>query len=396
MATPKKILFLLLLTIFISCNKSEDEDEYVAIDPYPNVTATFGNSINLNGLDNYANQTIPVYITKDNTVGNPITDKEATLGRVLFYDKSLSADNTISCSSCHIQANAFGDTAVASVGMKGLTDRHSMRLVNSRFSNERKFFWDERAANLEAQITQPIQNHIEMGFSGTDGDSDLLFLINKLQNIGYYKELFAFVYGDEQVTESRIQNALAQFIRSIQSFDSKYDIGRAQTANDNLTFDNFTDQENLGKRLFLGPPQFDENGSRIAGGAGCAGCHAAPEFSINPNSRNNGVIGRLGNDLVLDLTNTKAPTLRDVVKTDGTTNGPLMHNGVFNNLQQVIAHYNFIDTPPQNDALDHQLSPVISGQQLNLTTEQMDALAAFIKTLAGTDVYVNPKWGNPF
>ena len=77
----------------------------------------------------------------------------------------------------------------------------------------------------------------------------------KLTAVGYYKELFKFVYGSEEITEVKIQNALSQFIRSIQSFDSKYDIGRAQVANDGQPFPNFTNQENMGKNMFLTPPQ---------------------------------------------------------------------------------------------------------------------------------------------
>jgi len=119
--------------------------------------------IDLGNLPNYANQTKPSYITKDNTpANNSISDKGATLGRVLFYDKKLSLDNSTSCASCHQQEFAFSDTAALSAGINGLTGRHSMRLVNARFSNEGRFFWDERAATLEDQTTRPIQDHIEM------------------------------------------------------------------------------------------------------------------------------------------------------------------------------------------------------------------------------------------
>jgi cytochrome c peroxidase len=86
---------------------------------------------------------------------------------------------------------------------------HAMRLINSRFARENKFFWDERANTLELQTTQPIQNHIEMGFSGTLGDADLNTLITKLQKIGYYQELFKYTYGSETVSENKIQLALA-------------------------------------------------------------------------------------------------------------------------------------------------------------------------------------------
>ena len=119
--------------------------------------------VDLTNLANYANQPIPAYITRDNTPGNnPITDIGATLGRVLFYDKRLSKNDTVSCSSCHQQEHAFTDQDIASTGVAGTTGRHSMRLINPRFSSERKFFWDERATSVEDQSTKPIQDHVEM------------------------------------------------------------------------------------------------------------------------------------------------------------------------------------------------------------------------------------------
>ena len=383
-----------ILILSTSCSKNE-EDNYQEIETYPNVTEAFGNNINLTNLANYANQLVPNYIVKNNSGSNTITDKGATLGRVLFYDKNLSSNNTISCSSCHQQANAFSDVAVSSQGVNGTTGRHSMRLVNNRFANETKFFWDERAINLETQTTMPIKDHGEMGYSGLNGDESFSGLITKLSGIGYYKELFKFVYGSEEITESKMQMALAQFIKSIQSFDSKYDAGRALAANDGQPFTNFTAQENQGKNLFLSPPVFDSTGNRTSGGLGCAGCHAAPEFDIDPNSRNNGIIGTISG-VGIDITNTRAPSLRDLVKTDGTTNGPMMHTGVITTLQAAIGHYGTINLAPGNTNLDPRLRPNGFGQQLNLTAPEVKAVIAFLRTLSGTNVYVDSKWSNPF
>jgi cytochrome c peroxidase len=391
----KKIILLSGIYFFlVSCNKDEDYEK-IPNASYPNVEGTFGNHLDLNNLDNYGAQFIPTYITKDNSLSNPVTDKGATLGRVLFYDKKLSSNDAVSCASCHVQANAFGDLAVASDGVNGTTGRHAMRLINTRFANESKFFWDERALSLELQSTMPIKNHGEMGFSGADGDANFDVLITKLSAIGYYKELFKFVYGSEEITEAKMQTALAQFIRSIQSFDSKYDAGRTLAANDNQNFSNFTAQENQGKNLFLSPPIFDTTSSRTGGGVGCAGCHAAPEFDINPNSGNNGIIGVL-NGSGIDITNTRAPSLRDLVKQDGTTNGPMMHTGNLVTLQNVIGHYGTINLAPGNTNLDPKLKPNGIGQQLNLNATEVNALVAFIKTLSGSNVYTDPKWSNPF
>lgn len=389
----KKNLLLLssLVLTLVSCGKN---DAYEDIS-YPNVTSTFGTKIDLTQLANYANQTIPAYITKSNINGNPVTDKGATLGRVLFYDKNLSSNNTISCSSCHQQNLAFSDAAIASQGVNGTTGRHSMRLINTRFAAESKFFWDERAANLETQTTMPIKDHAEMGYSGANGDAAISTLLTKLSNIGYYKELFKFVYGTEEITENKIQLALAQFIRSIQSFDSKYDAGRALVANDNANFPNFTAQENTGKNLFNTPPIFDATGNRTSGGLGCAGCHKAPEFDIDPNTLSNGIGGSIAGGA--DFTNTRAPSLRDLVKLDGTLNTPLMHTGVINTLQAAIGHYGDLTNQAVNNPnLDPRLKPNGFGQKLNLNANEVNAVVAFLKTLSGTNVYSDPKWSSPF
>lgn len=379
---------------FIACNKKTDTTGggSTTTDPYSAIKLV--TTIDPANPANYAAQGKPAYITRDNNAGTVLSNSKATLGRVLFYDKNLSIDNTVSCASCHKQAFAFSDTATASNGVAGgTTGRHSMRLINARFATDPKFFWDERAANLEAQTTAPIKDHAEMGFSGQSGRPDINTLLTKLAAIDYYKELFQWVYGDKNVTELRLQESLSAFVRSIQSFDSKYDAGRAVAPNDGAPFPNFTASENQGKNLFLQPPVFNANGVRTGGGAGCAGCHAAPEFDIEPNSRNNGVIGKIGGGT--DLTVTRSPTLRDVVKANGTANGPFMHIGLSNNLITVINHYNQINAAG-NTNLDPKLRPNGNPQQLQLTDPEKAALVDFIRTLGGSNVYTDVKWSNPF
>lgn len=382
---------LVLSLLLFSCKDALDT---VAADPYAEIKKVL--SINPAALDNYATQGKPAYVNKDNTAANPITDKAATLGRVLFYDKNLSINNSIACASCHKQEFAFGDTAITSPGVEnGQTIRHSMRLINTRYANEAKFFWNERAASLEAQTTMPIQDHLEMGFSGQTGRGNLTSLITKLNGIAYYKELFTLAYGDATITEARMQTALAQFIRSIQSFDSKYDVGRAQAPNDGAPFANFTAQENAGKNLFLAPPIFNAASQRIVGGLGCQGCHQAPEFDIDPNTRNNGFIGVIGSNQT-DLDNTRSPSLRDILNATGVANTPFMHTAVPTTIRQVLAHYNSIANAPRNTNLDARLKPNNIGQNLQMTPTEIDAMVAFLRTLTGKDVYTNKKWGNPF
>jgi cytochrome c peroxidase len=346
--------------------------------------------IDLDHLDNYASQPRPAYITRDNSAANPLTDAGATLGRVLFYDKQLSLNRSVSCASCHQQRFAFGDTARQSRGLSaGKTGRHSMRLINSRFAAETRFFWDERAASLEQQASQPIRDHVEMGFSGSQGDPGFDSLLRRLPALAYYPPLFRLAFGDTLITEARIQQALAQFVRSIQSFDSRYDQGRALVNNDAAPFPNFTAQENQGKMLFLLPPG--------QGGAGCQGCHRAPEFDIDPNSLNNGVIGVAGGT-GLDLSNTRAPSLRDLTNPLGIPNGPFMHDGSLRSLLDVINHYDSVPRRADNPLLDPRLAgpPNSNGQNLNLSQAQKNSLAAFLRTLSGSTVYTDPKWSNPF
>jgi cytochrome c peroxidase len=381
-----------LVILLVACSKADTTATGQTV--YTAVATAFGAQIDLNNLANYAAQSKPAYITKDNTGNNPIINAKATLGRVLFYDKKLSIDNTISCASCHKQAFAFSDNQLVSTGVAGgKTDRHSMRLVNERFGLETKFFWDERAASLESQTTQPIADHNEMGFSGQAGRVGIAALLTKLQGVDYYNELFKFVYGDITVTEPRLQECLAQFVRSIQSFDAKYDMGRAQVNNDRQPFPNFTAQENAGKDLFLTPPVFDGNSSRIGGGLGCNGCHNAPEFDIDPNTRNNGVMmtGYTG----VDLGVTRAPSLRDLVNNKGELNSALMHTGKIGDLSTAVTHYGSLITDNQN--LDRRLKPNgVNVQRLNLQPAEIAAVVAFLKTLAGTNVYTDKKWSTPF
>ena len=406
----KTILSTVIITVIaIGCSKTDSLSSIITtpatsavvvattktVDPYANIKIAFGANIDPTSLFNYANQNKPNYIQKDNGTANPITDAKATLGRVLFYDKNLSVDNTISCSSCHNQKFAFGDTAVQSDGvLSGLTVRHAMRLVNSRFAEESKFFWNERAATLEIQTTMPIQDHAEMGFSGLNGRGTMSTLLNKLTGIGYYKELFKFSYGDTIITENRLQESLAQFIRSVQSFDSKYDIGRAQVNNNNRDFPNYSTIENTGKTLFSTPPVFDGNSIRISGGAGCNGCHRAPEFDIDANTGNNGIIGTIGST-VLDIANTRSPSLRDLINPSGLANSPMMHTGQLKTIQDVLGHYNNI-TNVRNTNLDPRLRPNNIGQKLNMTADEITAITAFMKTLTGAAVYTDKRWSDPF
>jgi cytochrome c peroxidase len=361
----------------------------LAVSAVPSLLHAEDGVIDLATLPNYARQAKPAYINRDNTpLGpvpaaiNPISNTGATLGRLLFYDKRLSRNDTVSCSSCHQQSHAFSNPAIAPSGVAGTTPRHAMRLVNARFSDAR-FFWDDRAPTLEDQATQPLKNAIEMGFSGTNGDPNFSDLLAKLSALPEYQLLFKVAFGSSVIDEPGIQRALSQFIRSIQSFDSKFDAGAAVT-NINQPFPNFTDSENRGKQLFLTPD--------VAGGANCSLCHLGPEFANALPSGNNGVITAI--DGGTDLNVITSPTLRDLFNPNGQLNGPLMHNASFTSIQQVINHYAAI--PGDNVRLSPFLKRTGVPQTLNLTTQQRLDLEAFLMTLSGKNLYTDPKWSNPF
>src|SRR5262249_18312896 len=163
--------------------------------------------------DNYANPDLPAHFRTqaarrfDNTpASNPVTHAGATLGRVLFYDPRLSANNTVACGSCHLQSRAFVDGGRFSKGFEGkLTDRNAPSLVNLRYYQRGRFFWDERARSLEDQVLMPIQSKIEMG-------QELPKVVETLSKDAKYRELFHNAFGDSEVTQGRISRAMAQFL----------------------------------------------------------------------------------------------------------------------------------------------------------------------------------------
>ncbi len=203
-------------------------------------------------LDSYANISLPAHFKTaavrrfDNTpTDNPTTDAGATLGRVLFYDTQLSANKTFSCGSCHEQKHGFSEPRRMSKGFTGgQVDRNAMSLVELRFHRRGRFFWDERALSLEKQVLMPIQNKTEMG-------QDLTTLVTWLEKDPIYPKLFARAFGDSQITSERIGRALAQFLRSLVSYQSRYDEGLNRVNSVRDSFPNFTNGENRGKGIFV-------------------------------------------------------------------------------------------------------------------------------------------------
>jgi len=386
MPTKKtKVILSLAISVtvlIIACSKNETEI------PQDDVVTKF---LTLPSTPyNYANPSLPAYLSAPPIQGqintpadNQITDLGATLGRILFYDKTLSKNKTISCASCHKQENAFSDFEILSKGFNGgSTGRNSMSLIDAKYYPIGRFFWDQRAATLEQQVLMPIQDLVEMGIT-------LDTLVKRVQDQPYYASLFTKAFGNSTINSNTISKALSQFVRSIVSYQSKYDQGRqtlpaAPAPPPNALFPNFTAQENRGKEIFLSPI------------GGCAPCHGSETFTA-PEEKNNGLDATVTDRGFGAVTNNaandglfKVTSLRNVELT-----APYMHDGRFATLEQVIEHYN-------SGVKNHpNLSPQLklpNGQPrlLNISAADKAALVAFLKTLTDRNVTTDVKYSNPF
>lgn len=307
---------------------------------------------------------------------NPeITNEGATLGRVLFYDVALSRNNAISCASCHHQSKAFSDGMAQSIGFEGKrTPRNSMAIINAVTNNN--LFWDSRSSSAFDLALKPVKNHIEMGME------DMNLLTSKLAGIEYYPELFVKAFGSTEITEEKIAKAMAQFLCSIGSTNSKFDQGASNR------FANFTTQEKIGKDLFFGPK------------TKCSRCHSGQNFSA-PDFPGGGYgqpevkgTANIGLDIVYKDPGKgdgkfRIPSLRNIALT-----APYMHDGRFATLEDVVEHYNSgIMNHPQ---LDENLKSKGQAVQMNLSQFEKDALVAFLRTLTDFSLTTNPKFSDPF
>ncbi len=381
---PYLIGLLTILIIFPACQNDDNNGEEMEEEIDTSILSEY--------LDlpetpfNYADIPIPTHISNppviesDNTpAANPITDYGATLGRVLFYDPMLSANNTISCSSCHLQEFGFSDPESFSIGFEGgTTPRNSMGLANARFYENGRFFWDERAATLEDQVLLPIQDHIEMGMELDD-------LTTKLAATEYYPVLFRLAFGEGDITSEKISLALSQFVRSIVSFDSKFDQALAGTTGPPPeVIPGFTPQEQLGHDLFHSPV------------TNCSNCHSTT-LQIGREATNNGLDVVYADNGLGEVTGNpaddgkfKVPSLRNVALT-----GPFMHDGRFKSLTDVIVHYNSGIAPHPN--LDNRLRlPSGDPRHMSLDAEDIAALVAFLNTLTDEGLKTDEKYSDPF
>ncbi len=326
-------------------------------------------------------QYLPDEIPSYNGGTSGSSDAEIHLGRVLFYDKALSVNNSISCASCHKQEVAFADNVAQSVGFENrLTSRNSIAIQNLSaggiFFEQPVLFWDGRENSLFSLISKPIANHIEMGMD------DDMSLLNKLNAIPYIQSLTEKAYGENQsLTMDRLSTSMSAFLSMVTTQNSKFD--QEQMNNNNGTL--FNALELKGKILFKTTYQ-------------CNSCHAPSpggyhsngfvNIGLNVNDQDKGRMNVSKDNT--DLGAFKIPDLHNVALT-----APYMHDGRFKTLDDVLDHYSH--GIQANVNLDNRLRNADgSAKQLNITEEDKAALIAFLGTLTDYTVLNNSLLSNPF
>ena len=307
---------------------------------------------------------------------NPISNDGATLGRVLFYDKQLSLSKSISCASCHTHQTGFGDARQFSVGHNGaLTPRHSMTLSNAVFYQTGRFRWDESASTLEEQCLIPIEATDEMGLP-------LDQLRQRIESTPFYTPLFTNAFGDPAVTNDRIAKSMAQFIRSMVSYNAKYDRAFDNSTDGFPNFESvFNKSELLGRELF----------ERSANSVRCFQCHDSAAFN-GEEPRNIGLDSKV-TDAGAGGGRFKTTSLRNVA-----VRGRFMHDGRFQTLMEVVDFYN--QGVQENEFLDDLLrineDPNNPVEQFDLTDQEKQALVDFMHTLTDDQFLNDPKFSDPF
>jgi cytochrome c peroxidase len=342
-----------------------------------------------------------------NDSSNAIT----TLGRVLFYDRQLSINNTTSCASCHKQSAAFSDDKQFSRGFGGkFTTRNSMPLLNlgligpmlmskpqggsainlpqpafnptsSSFFGGQHLFWDGREIILERLILQPIGNHIEMGITNVDA------LAKKLSALPYYQTLFSNAFQSEEITPEKLSTAVATFVRSLRSGSTRFDTHNMSKFDGSNVTSDLNALELQGMMLFT--DKYDCNSChQVTSPNGYIFAGTFANIGLDAAYNDNGLQNVTGNQS--DAGKFKIPSLRNLTHT-----APYMHDGRFNSLDDVMEHYS------EGMANHPNLDPRLKGENgeapsMNISDHEKKAIIAFLHTLSDNSIVSDPKFSNPF
>lgn len=306
---------------------------------------------------------------------NPMTEEGVLLGRMLFYEKRLSLDGTISCGSCHAPAVAFSDPNQFSTGVNGAVGvRNSMALINLGWQNF--FFWDGRAATLEQQILEPVPNPIEMHLQWKDA-------VLRLKMDLDYNRMFYKAFGVFEIDSTHVAKALAQFLRTMISGESKFDVMYKYANNIPLTPAEVAIKNSITPEEWAGYSDFQDLNV-----ADCFHCHNGPMMQVQKFSNNglDAVFTDLGRGAVTNNPNDygkfKVPTLRNIALT-----APYMHDGRFADLDAVLDHYS--SGLAQSPTID-PLMEFASQGGVQLDAQQRINLKAFLHTLTDYKFVTNP------
>jgi cytochrome c peroxidase len=274
---------------------------------------------------------------------NHVTKAGFELGKTLFYDSTLSIDNSTSCASCHMQSSAFTHHEHSlSHGLNGsLTRRNAPPIMNLAWNN--LFMWDGSVGKLDQQPVKPFTNSIEMGETMPN-------IMKKVNSSGMYRSMFKDAFGTAVATEDQLLKALSQFMVMAVSKEAKYDSVQRGQAQFNTT-------EKEGYAIFVQK---------------CNACHSEPLFTDNsfrntqlpPNNLMDS--GRyVATRNINDLYKFKVPSLRNLGYTK-----PYMHDGRFSSIDKVLDHYN--------------------TNLFNITADERSKLKAFLLTLDDKVFVTNP------
>jgi cytochrome c peroxidase len=292
-------------------------------------------------------------------LAEPPTPERVRLGRWLFYDRRLSADNSVACATCHRPDHAFSEPTAVSTGIGGQKGRRKApSLVNQADALLPHFFWDGRAGSLEDQALGPIGNPIEMGMNDMPDA-----LAAKISGIAGYKPYFRAAFGTDAITGVHIAKAIVAYEQTRMSGNSAWDRWRYERDESAVS-----DQVKQGHELFFGK-------------AKCRQCHAGNNFTDSkfhnigigwdPVAKKFSDEGRLVvTKSEADRGSFKTPTLRDV-----TRHSPYAHDGSIATLREVVELYN--RGGHKNPYLDVKIEP------LGLSGDEVDAIVAFLQSLEG-------------
>jgi cytochrome c peroxidase len=310
---------------------------------------------------------------------NKLTNAGVQLGRMLFYEKAMSRDGSISCADCHQQKDMFSDIRQFSEGVDGkVGGRQAMAAFNLAW-HSRGLFWDGRVATLREQALRPIQDSLEMNES-------LENVVGKLSAMPIYQDQFTRAFGTPDITSARIGLAIEQFEITIVSNQSKYDHYEQGHAT-------LSDAEERGRQLFFANA---DPGAGVKGGE-CVHCHGGPNFA-NDFFVNNGLdrdvdftdLGRFNvTGLPTDRAVFKVPSLRNIALTP-----PYMHDGRFNTLEEVIDHYN--SGVKNSSTVHHTMEHNLQHGGLLLNAQEKADLVAFLHTLTDETLKTDERYASPF